>query len=245
MKLTKLILENWMEETPSYSEEDRSKFLEEVAAYNQYGKSIYQEKDSNYVDLAKKLHEMAKVAEHVAMNEQENTFDKITVKRNMTELKKLALEFAKVSTEGQGLRDRMASLYEDMGHIYHRYFEVKDLDGDGVPDTVRAKEQPKSEEPDPMMYQEDVPGKSERRAAPPTHRPTQFTAKTEAGSARHGNGPGETEIEFDKDRFMRLVRKDRFLSHVMKGMGRKMNPEVAFNTYVIDDSQMERAYLNA
>ena len=35
--------------------------------------------------------------------------------------------FAKIANEAQALQDRMSALYEDMGGILNRYFEIKEL----------------------------------------------------------------------------------------------------------------------
>ena len=45
----------------------------------------------------------------------------------MNELKKQATQFNKIASEAQALQDRMAALYEDMGGILNRYFDIKEL----------------------------------------------------------------------------------------------------------------------
>ena len=42
----------------------------------------------------------------------------------MKELKKLGGNFGKIATEAQDLQERMAVLYEDMGHILGRYYTI-------------------------------------------------------------------------------------------------------------------------
>jgi hypothetical protein len=42
----------------------------------------------------------------------------------MKELTGLSNQFKKVATEAQGLQERMGGLYEDMGHILGRYYEI-------------------------------------------------------------------------------------------------------------------------
>jgi hypothetical protein len=48
----------------------------------------------------------------------------------MTELNKHASNFNKLAKEAQAIQDRMSALYEDMGNIYNRYFEVKEITED-------------------------------------------------------------------------------------------------------------------
>ena len=45
----------------------------------------------------------------------------------MTDLKKQAGQFNKIANEAQAMQDRMAALYEDMGGILNRYFEIKEI----------------------------------------------------------------------------------------------------------------------
>ena len=51
-------------------------------------------------------------------------FDKVTVSRNMKELTNLSKQFGKVANEANSLQERMSGLYEDMGHILGRYYEI-------------------------------------------------------------------------------------------------------------------------
>ena len=51
-------------------------------------------------------------------------FDKVTVSRNMKELTGLSKQFGKVSQEANSLQERMSGLYEDMGNILGRYYEI-------------------------------------------------------------------------------------------------------------------------
>jgi len=51
-------------------------------------------------------------------------FDKVTVSRNMKELKGLSGQFGKVAQEANSLQERMSGLYEDMGNILGRYYSI-------------------------------------------------------------------------------------------------------------------------
>ena len=55
----------------------------------------------------------------------------------MAELKKQATQFHKISNEAQGLQDRMSALYEDMGNILNRYFNINELNEDGYENTKK------------------------------------------------------------------------------------------------------------
>ena len=97
-------------------------FMGEVSNFNSFGSEIYRE--GNLRELAQRLSKLAMTAKQHTIQETEDWFDKITVNRNMKELTGLSNQFKKVATEAQGLQERMGGLYEDMGHILGRYYEI-------------------------------------------------------------------------------------------------------------------------
>ena len=97
-------------------------FMGEVSNFNSFGGEIYRE--GNLRELAERLSKLAMTAKQHTLQETEDWFDKITVNRNMKELTGLSNQFKKVATEAQGLQERMGGLYEDMGHILGRYYEI-------------------------------------------------------------------------------------------------------------------------
>ncbi len=97
-------------------------FMGEVSNFNQFSKEIYRE--GNLRELAERLSKLAMTAKQHTIQETEDWFDKITVNRNMKDLTSLSNQFKKVATEAQGLQERMGGLYEDMGHILGRYYEI-------------------------------------------------------------------------------------------------------------------------
>ena len=97
-------------------------FMGEVSNFNSFGNEIYRE--GNLRELAERLSKLAMTAKQHTLQETEDWFDKITVNRNMKELTGLSNQFKKVATEAQGLQERMGGLYEDMGHILGRYYEI-------------------------------------------------------------------------------------------------------------------------
>ena len=99
-----------------------NEFLGEVGNFNSFGNEIYRE--GNLRELAERLSRLAETAKQHTLQETEDWFDKITVNRNMKELTGLSNQFKKVATEAQALQERMSGLYEDMGHILGRYYEI-------------------------------------------------------------------------------------------------------------------------
>jgi len=112
-------------EGPVLSEEAKNGFLRLVATYAEYGKRL--ERSHSLSEIAKELGTVANAAEAFTMNEADDWFDQVTIKRNMKELKKFNEEFIKTSQDAIKLENRMNALFDDMGHVLGRYFEIKDL----------------------------------------------------------------------------------------------------------------------
>jgi hypothetical protein len=125
IRLSSLLPEDGMEED---HEIDEAQFLEDVRNFGSLGKQIYRENDIRAV--AQKLSEIAKTAKTHTLRETEEWFDKITINRNMKDLGSLSGQFSKIANEAQGLQERMSALYEDMGHIIGRYYDVNEVEGD-------------------------------------------------------------------------------------------------------------------
>lgn len=126
IRLSSLIPED-QEEGHEEQEIDESQFLEDVRNFGSLGKHIYRENDIRSV--AEKLANIAKTARTHTLRETEEWFDKITINRNMKDLGSLSGQFSKIANEAQGLQERMSALYEDMGHIVGRYYDVNEESG--------------------------------------------------------------------------------------------------------------------
>jgi len=112
---------------------DEKKFFETITNFGKLGNAIYSEHDLKSV--AESLSYLAKTARTHALQETEDWFDQITVNRNMKELGSLSNQFQKIAGDAQSLQERMSALYEDMGHILGRYYELDEaLDAVGKED---------------------------------------------------------------------------------------------------------------
>ena len=94
----------------------------ELAQYNDIGEAIFGK--SNISKISEKLSWIANQAKSHTLQETEDWFDKITVNRNMKELTGLSNQFGKIASEANALQQRMGALYEDMGNILGRYYEI-------------------------------------------------------------------------------------------------------------------------
>ena len=94
----------------------------ELAQYNDIGEAIFGK--SNISKISEKLSWIACQAKSHTLSETEDWFDKITVNRNMKELTGLSKQFGKIAHESKSLQQRLGALYEDMGNILGRYYEI-------------------------------------------------------------------------------------------------------------------------
>ena len=106
--------------------EARRHFLEVISTYKAFGPKLQAEHDLQ--QIAETLGAIVDAAHTFAMKESGNNFDPATVKRNMNELNKLSGQFEKTANEAKQLQQRMASMYEDMGYVLSKYFEIADID---------------------------------------------------------------------------------------------------------------------
>tara|TARA_B100000902_G_scaffold384098_1_gene423826 strand:+ start:566 stop:1219 length:654 start_codon:yes stop_codon:yes gene_type:complete len=94
----------------------------EIAQFNKIGEAIFGK--SNITEISEKLSWIANQAKSHTLSETEDWFDKITINRNMKELTGLSKQFSKISSESESLQQRLGALYEDMGNIIGRYYEI-------------------------------------------------------------------------------------------------------------------------
>jgi hypothetical protein len=128
-KLTELLNEVF-EDTPKV---DKHKVVEGVRNYGIVGKSLYN--NNNIMEVAKQLAEVAESAHNHILGEQDDWFDKVSVNKNMKSLKGSVVEFTKTAKETHQLNQRLTSLYEDIGHILNRYYDIDEaLDAVGKED---------------------------------------------------------------------------------------------------------------
>jgi len=120
-KMAKLkdILSEAFEDRPQI---DKYKVVEGVKNFGIVGKQLYN--NNNIVEIAKQLSEVAESAHHHILGEQDDWFDKVSINKNMKSLKGSVVEFTKTAKEAQALNQRLTALYEDMGHVLNRYYEI-------------------------------------------------------------------------------------------------------------------------
>ena len=120
IKLKELIKEFALENEKPKA--DKFKVTEAIRNYGRVGKVLY--KTSGIIEAAKQLSEMATAAQNHVLSETNDWFDGVSVKRNMKELRGLTGQFKKTAVEANATNQRLSALYEDMGNILNRYYEI-------------------------------------------------------------------------------------------------------------------------
>lgn len=101
---------------------EKAQVLQELKEYSALGEVIY--RSEGLKEAASRISELVEKAERVALQETEEWFDEVTVKRNMKELANNNKEFTKTVSEISKLQQRLESLYEEMGNNLSRYYEI-------------------------------------------------------------------------------------------------------------------------
>ena len=127
MAKLKNLLNEVFEEAPKVN---KHKVIEGVSRYGAVGKALYSE--NNLVKIAEELVGIAESAHSHIIGEQGDWFDKVTVNKNMKALKGQVKEFKTVANEANAVNQRLTSLYEDMGHILNRYYDINEETLDAV-----------------------------------------------------------------------------------------------------------------
>ena len=120
IKLANLIKEFALEqEKPQVN---RYEVTEAIRNYARIGEQL--RVNNNIMEAAKQLARMAEDAQHHILGENDDWFDSVSIKRNMKELKGLTGQFKKTAVEANATNQRLSALYEDMGNILNRYYEI-------------------------------------------------------------------------------------------------------------------------
>ena len=139
--LSQIVKEKYGESTnnPKVSSAQVSEALRN---YNKLGETLYQQQTLK--ETAKSLSQIAEMAASHTLQETEDWFDKVTVSRNMKELTNHSKAFSKIAEEASSVQQRLAGLYEDMGMILNRYYDIPETHIPGHDDDdrdIRDKEE--------------------------------------------------------------------------------------------------------
>ena len=148
MAKLKDILSEAFEDRPQI---DKYKVVEGVKNFGIVGKQLYN--NNNIVEIAKQLSEVAESAHNHILGEQDDWFDKVSVNKNMKSLKGSVVEFQKTAKEAQALNQRLTALYEDMGHVLNRYYDIDEAHVYGHDDEDSELEEKELDKVDPSKVE--------------------------------------------------------------------------------------------
>ena len=114
---------------------NKHKVIESVSTYGKLGKTLY---NNNIGEVAKSLVKIAEDAQSHVLSETDGWFDKVSVGRNMKSLNGMVKEFKKTAVEYNGLNQRLTALYEDMGGILNRYYEIQETHKNGEHEPMKG-----------------------------------------------------------------------------------------------------------
>ena len=130
------------EEFQQLPSEIKKHFLEIISTYGQHREGLSRKSDVR--EIAEKLGAIADAASEYTLREAGDWFDQVTIKRNMKELANLQKAFEKEAIEAKAQEQRLEALYEDMGHVLQRYFEIADVSEDVMKQRLGLQENKKS-----------------------------------------------------------------------------------------------------
>ena len=136
IKLKDLLNEE--EEFKQLPTEIKKHFLEIISTFGQFGEQMNRKSDIR--TIAETLGGIADAAQEYTLREGGDWFDRVTIKRNMKELKGLHEKFQKEALESKAQEQRLEAIYEDMGHVLNRYFEIADVSEDVMRNRLGLKE---------------------------------------------------------------------------------------------------------
>lgn len=122
MKLKK-IYESF-DQKPKLTREQRKEFLENISNFSDFGKNIYRE--TSIKETVTSILELCETAGNVALQEGDDWFDNVSVKRDMNEVARATKLFEKTAKEMTVLQQRTESLYEEIGTRLSKYFDMRE-----------------------------------------------------------------------------------------------------------------------
>ena len=129
-----------------------------IANYSRLGEGL--RAAGNFRKVAMEIARIAELAETTVTEETSDWFDGHTVKRNMAELKKYSGAFTKLAEELDMMQQRASALYDDMGNVLTRYFEMADLEpiSSGINPDADTDKGPEGFSPEDRAPEFDGPG---------------------------------------------------------------------------------------
>ena len=127
MKLKKILNESNRDAfNRSLTREQKREIMDSVARFNDFGSKIY--KTGEIGEMVEAIRNMTSGASKLALQETDDWFDGVTVKRDMKEVAKSTQLFEKAAKELSTLQQRLESVFEDIGHKLGKYYKINEIE---------------------------------------------------------------------------------------------------------------------
>jgi len=93
-----------------------------IASFANLGEAL--RRSGTFREVAEQISRISEMAEQTIMQEAGDWFDAQTIKRNIKEMSSYAKDFGKIAEEMDAMQQRATALYDDMGNVLARYFEM-------------------------------------------------------------------------------------------------------------------------
>jgi hypothetical protein len=114
------------EPSNSLSKQDKKNLHEKIRKFNEYGQAL--RGDQALMETARTLSEINSMAKKYALSESNADFmQKETVQRDFKQADGITQNFQKLAKECVSKLMQLNALYEDLGHIYERYYEMENI----------------------------------------------------------------------------------------------------------------------
>ena len=108
------------------SSKQRKLVLDAVNKFNKFEQHVYRQKDVKEVVEAIKT--ISEYAGRLALDETEDWFDGVTVKKDVKDINESVKIFEKTAKEVSTLQHRLEAMYENIGGKLSRYYEIDNVD---------------------------------------------------------------------------------------------------------------------
>ena len=125
LRMKSVVNEAWKnDDRKEITKEDKRKFQEAVANFNEFGSKIYRSKE--LLNLAEDIGGIVEIASNLTLSESDEWFDAATVKRHVKHVRESYKVFQKTAKEMQTLQQRLEHAYEDMGTTLGKYYNINE-----------------------------------------------------------------------------------------------------------------------
>jgi hypothetical protein len=191
----------------SLTREQKREIMDSVSRFNDFGAKIY--KTNEIAEMVEAIRNMTNGASKLALQETDDWFDGVTVKRDMKEVAKSTQLFEKAAKELSTLQQRLESVFEDIGHKLGKYYDIHEgMDAVGKEDGDIDNDGDEDESDEYLAKKRDAISKAMKNElklaeAAPKMRENPEAEKIKkifqmANLAKKGGGSGRYGKEFEK-----------------------------------------------